>query len=142
MCRFKILFTALLLSILFQTAYSQETSSDSGNTTESSGNDPRQLVEMPDLARKLMREDMLDHLSALSEIIASLNLHGSACQKGHAPSKHSKSKPESTRREAWQALVTSKDGINTALYPSPFIRLHVIGPLLSASQSQHRPRLF
>lgn len=72
MYRFKILFTALLFSILFQTAYSQETASDSGNATDSSGNDPRQLVEMPDLARKLMREDMLDHLSALSEIIAYL----------------------------------------------------------------------
>ena len=72
MYRIKILFTALLLSILFQTAYSQETVSDSGNTTKSSGTDPRQLVELPDLARKLMREDMLDHLSALNEIIVHL----------------------------------------------------------------------
>lgn len=34
--------------------------------------DTRQLVSMPDEARQLMREDMLDHLSAVSEIIGLL----------------------------------------------------------------------
>ena len=72
MNRILSLFTILLLSMMFQTAYSQETASETVNTTDSSGTDPRQLVEMPDQARKLMREDMLDHLSALNEIIAHL----------------------------------------------------------------------
>ena len=72
MYRNMILITVLLLSIMFQAANSQETASVSGNTTEFSDADPRQLVEMPDQARKLMREDMLAHLSALNEIIAHL----------------------------------------------------------------------
>lgn len=72
MYRNMILITVLLLSIMFQAANSQETASVSGNTSELSDADPRQLVEMPDQARKLMREDMLAHLSALNEIIAHL----------------------------------------------------------------------
>ncbi len=34
--------------------------------------DQRQLVDMPDLPRSLMRSDMLDHLAALNEIIGHL----------------------------------------------------------------------
>ena len=37
-----------------------------------SADDPRQLVTMPDQARALMRQDMLDHLSTLNEIIGHL----------------------------------------------------------------------
>ena len=71
MYRNMILITVLFLSIMFQAANSQEMASV-GNRSELSDADPRQLVEMPDQARKLMREDMLAHLSALNEIIAHL----------------------------------------------------------------------
>lgn len=72
MYRTMILLTAFLLSILFQAAHSQEVANDSGHATIAFDADPRQLVEMPDQALKLMREDMLEHLSALNEIIARL----------------------------------------------------------------------
>ena len=72
MYRTMILITVLLFSILSRAVHSQQTASVSGNTTELSDADPRQLVEMPDQARKLMREDMLEHLSALNEVIAYL----------------------------------------------------------------------
>ena len=72
MHRTMMLITVLLLSILFQPAHSQGTTSDPGHAKKSSDDDSRQLVEMPDQARKLMREDMLEHLSALNEIIAYL----------------------------------------------------------------------
>jgi hypothetical protein len=67
-----MLFTVLLLSFLFQTAHSQEAGNDAGPKAKASDADPRQLLEMPDQARKLMREDMLEHLSALNEIITHL----------------------------------------------------------------------
>ena len=72
MCRTMLLFS-FFLSILFQAAHSQETASDSGHKTEASDTDPRQFVAMPDRAKKLMRTDMLEHLSALNEMIAHLS---------------------------------------------------------------------
>jgi hypothetical protein len=72
MYRTIILFTVFLLSVQFQAAHSQEAAKDSGHTANAFDADPRQLVEMPDQALKLMREDMLEHLSALNEIIAHL----------------------------------------------------------------------
>ena len=72
MYRITLLFTVFLLSILFQVVHSQENPNESVQTMKGYGADPRQLVEMPDQALKLMREDMLEHLSALNEIIAHL----------------------------------------------------------------------
>ena len=39
---------------------------------ETSANDPRQLVTMPEESRQIMQQDMIDHLAALNEIIAHL----------------------------------------------------------------------
>ena len=39
---------------------------------ESKGSDPRQLVSMPEQARLLMQQDMLDHLAALNEVLGYL----------------------------------------------------------------------
>ena len=72
MYRARLLFTGFLLSILFQAAHSQETANESGHTTKAFDADPRQLVEMPEQSQKLMRRDMLEHLSALNEIIVHL----------------------------------------------------------------------
>ena len=66
------LFAILVLLLAFQGAQGEESASDSQNAAESPGSDPRQLVSMPEQARQLMRADMLDHLSALNEIIGYL----------------------------------------------------------------------
>ena len=72
MYRNMMLFTAFSLSVLFQTAHGREAVNDPGHTQYASDADTRQFVEMPEQARKLMREEMLEHLSALNEIIAYL----------------------------------------------------------------------
>ena len=64
-----------------QVAHSEEATNKAQNVERSSDGDARQLVSMPDQARELMRKDMLDHLSALNEIIgylASNNLDAAA----------------------------------------------------------------
>lgn len=63
-----------ILPILFlsQAIHSEEAINKAENTEVSSGEDLRQLVSMPEQTRKLMRKDMLDHLSTLDEIIAYL----------------------------------------------------------------------
>lgn len=63
-----ILFISTFLFIA-QAVQSEEVIS---KTENSSNKDLRQLVSMPDEARELMRKDMLDHLSALNEIIGNL----------------------------------------------------------------------
>ncbi len=63
---YKKVFISLLL-FASQIAHSEEPM-----TKAQIGGDPRQLVLMPDQARELMRKDMLDHLSALNEIIGYL----------------------------------------------------------------------
>lgn len=67
------LLTALILFFSFQTAHSEDLTGDTQNTIEPSSSDSRQFVSMPDRARKLMREDMLSHLSTINEIIAYLS---------------------------------------------------------------------
>ena len=91
MFRTMILITVLLLSILFQTAHSQETASLSAKSTGISDTDTRQLVVMPDQARMLMREDMLEHLSALNQVIAHLAVNDLDAAAEIAESKMGKS---------------------------------------------------
>lgn len=52
--------------------HSKEVLEESQTLELSSIEDARQFVSMPEQARALMRKDMLDHLSALNEIIAYL----------------------------------------------------------------------
>ena len=77
---YKKVFISLLLFVSLA-AHSEEAIINAQNEESSSGGDTRQLVSMPDQARELMRKDMLDHLSALNEIIgylASNNLEAAA----------------------------------------------------------------
>ena len=62
--------TAVLLS--FQSVHGADSVDTLKSTDNPTDNDHRQFVEMPDAARQLMRTDMLDHLSALNEIIGHL----------------------------------------------------------------------
>ena len=56
-----------------------------------SDTDPRQFVEMPDQARALMRQDMLNHLSSLSEIVGHLASNNLAAAAEAAESRMGKS---------------------------------------------------
>jgi len=70
-----------LLIFVSQAAFSQDATDKAKRVESPSGGDTRQLVSMPDQAREFMRKDMLDHLSALNEIIgylASNNLAAAA----------------------------------------------------------------
>lgn len=64
--------TISLLLFVSHTAYSEQTDDKPQNTGGSAGADTRQLVSMPEQAREFMRIDMLDHLSAMNEIIGHL----------------------------------------------------------------------
>jgi hypothetical protein len=72
MLRVALLFATTVLLFAVHPAHSEESAGDSQSTEKSPGSDHRQLVSMPDQARQLMREDMLDHLSALNEILGYL----------------------------------------------------------------------
>lgn len=63
-------FATAVLLVTFHSTYSF--AADSQNADKSSGGDQRQLVSMPEQAQQLMRTDMLDHMSALNEIIGYL----------------------------------------------------------------------
>ena len=66
-----LLATSMMLFSV-SSAASDVSSSDLQNVEDSTGGDPRQLVSMPEQTRQIMREDMLNHLSALNEIIGQL----------------------------------------------------------------------
>ena len=55
--------------------YSEDANNSNQFVEDPSGTDSRQLVSMPDQSRELMRKDMLEHLSALNEIIGYLALN-------------------------------------------------------------------
>ena len=62
------LIATTVLLFASHSAHSKESASDSQGAEKSPDSDLRQLASMPDEARQLMREDMLDHLAALNEI--------------------------------------------------------------------------
>jgi len=66
-----LLTTSIFLFASFP-AYSEESAKDTQSTPEATSTDHRQLVSMPVQARDFMRQDMLDHLNALNEIIGYL----------------------------------------------------------------------
>ena len=61
-----------LLLIVSVAAQSLAAATDTPAATYSPASKHRQLVDMPEQARDLIRDDMLDHLSALNEIIGLL----------------------------------------------------------------------
>ena len=72
MMRIVTVFASITLLFTFQSAHSAEAAGETRSEINSPDSDHRQLVVMPDEASQLMRKDMLDHLSALNEIIALL----------------------------------------------------------------------
>lgn len=69
-----LFFTAVLLLVFYSSSNGQSASNEQEiqNAPPEAEDDYRQLVSMPAQAQKLMREDMLDHLAALNEIIGLL----------------------------------------------------------------------
>jgi hypothetical protein len=72
MIKIVTLLALIILLFAFQSAHSAEAVDETRSATISPGSDHRQLVSMPDETSQLMRQDMLDHLSALNEIIGLL----------------------------------------------------------------------
>jgi len=72
MMRIVTLFASIILLFTLQSTHSVETAGEIQSVTNSPDSDHRQLVSMPNETSQLMREDMLDHLSALNEIIGLL----------------------------------------------------------------------
>jgi len=62
---------SLTVGLLIILSPIQSKAASEDETTQPEG-DTRQLVTMPEQARDLMRQDMLDHLSALTEILGYL----------------------------------------------------------------------
>ncbi len=75
MCKKRVILICFLFFIV-QNAHSEEATSTArnvtSNVTSSSGKDTRQLVSMPEQTLEIMRQDMLEHLATLSEIIGYL----------------------------------------------------------------------
>jgi hypothetical protein len=61
-----------LLWLAFHPVHSEEAAVNPQQEKGMPGGDFRQLVSMPEQARQLMRQDMLDHLSTLNEIVGYL----------------------------------------------------------------------
>lgn len=72
MMRIVTLVASTMLLFTLQHVHSAEVTGEPQTATNSPDSDHRQLVSMPNEARQLMRKDMLDHLSALNEIIGLL----------------------------------------------------------------------
>jgi hypothetical protein len=72
MLRFTSLCLAIALFIPIHFALAEENNPAVPAGGGGVSDDPRQLVAMPEQARALMRQDMLDHLSTLNEILGHL----------------------------------------------------------------------
>ena len=72
MMRMVTVFASITLLLMLQSAHSADAAGETRSEINSPDSDHRQLVAMPDEASQLMRKDMLDHLSALNEIMALL----------------------------------------------------------------------
>jgi len=72
MMRIVVLVASTMLLFTLQSVHSAQAAGKTPSATNSPDNDHRQLISMPDETSQLMRKDMLDHLSALNEIIGLL----------------------------------------------------------------------
>lgn len=72
MYRINSLITTTILLLTVHTALAVEPVDDSISADDPDSGDPRQLVSMPDRARQLMQDEMLDNLSVLNEILGHL----------------------------------------------------------------------
>jgi len=72
MMRIVAVFASITLLLTLQSAHSADAAGETRSEITSPDSDHRQLVTMPDEASQLMRKDMLDHLSAVNEIMALL----------------------------------------------------------------------
>ena len=72
MTRFAVLVASVAAVLALHSAYAGDSTDETRSEKSLVGDDPRQLVSMPDGASRLLREHMRDHLSALNEIIGHL----------------------------------------------------------------------
>ena len=72
MTRLVTLLAFITLLFVFQTANGAKPAGEPPSATDSTTGDQRQLVSMPEETLELLRQDMLDHLAALNEIIGLL----------------------------------------------------------------------
>lgn len=72
MTRLVTLLALITLLFVFQSANGANATDDTMSITDAPAGDHRQLVSMPDETLQLLRQDMLDHLAALNEIIGLL----------------------------------------------------------------------
>lgn len=68
MTRIVSLITTTMILFVFHAAHSMAADSDLQSAGAPADGDLREFISMPDEARRLMRQDMLDHLAALNEI--------------------------------------------------------------------------
>lgn len=68
MNRIASLITTTVILLVFHAGHSAAADSELQDTAVPTGGDLREFVAMPDEARQLMRQEMLDHLAALNEI--------------------------------------------------------------------------
>jgi len=61
-----------LLLVLLVTGLAEPLLAQNKPSPTQTNDDPRQLVAMPEASRDLMRRDMIEHLSAIQDIIAAL----------------------------------------------------------------------
>ncbi len=72
MTRLVTLLALITFLFVFQSANGANPVNEAPGTIDASAGDNRQLVSMPDETLQLLRQDMLDHLAALNEIIGLL----------------------------------------------------------------------
>jgi hypothetical protein len=72
MFRIVVLLSAMLPLLTFNTAQGEETVGKPGAEKEAAVSDPRQLVNIPEQSRLYLRDDMLEHMTALNQIIGYL----------------------------------------------------------------------
>ena len=116
---------------------------DSEESLESQVTDFRTLVEMPDKPRKILQEDMLDHLAALNEInryLAQNNLNSAAdvAESGMGRSLLSKYQNEGMRPGRYMPKEMREIGYELHNAATQFAKVARQGNLQEALAAYHR----
>ena len=140
--RFFWLAALAVLSVSFAVhGASQE--DDSGDVLEKQFSDYRTLVEMPDKARQILHEDMLDHLAVLNEInryLAENNLRSAAevAETGMGRSLLAKYQDEDIRPGRYMPKEMRKIGWELHAAATQFAKAARRGNLQETLQAYHR----
>ena len=116
---------------------------DSGDTIDKQFTDFRTLVEMPDKARQILHEDMLDHLAVLNEInryLAENNLRSAAevAETGMGRSLLAKYQDEDIRPGRYMPREMRKIGWELHNAATEFAKAARKGNLQKTLQAYHR----